>query len=72
MTLYVVLDLLGAGRVVGVFDDRARAERVIGDFHHYYKLFPIELNRIDRSVLGWAVSDAQRAWLLGFVDEGPG
>jgi hypothetical protein len=49
MQLYVVLDLLGAGRVVGVFDERARAEHVIGEFSHYYKLAAVELRGVAHS-----------------------
>jgi hypothetical protein len=69
MTLYVVVDLLGAGRIVGVFDERSRAEKIIGGFGHYYKLHEIEMNRVDPAVLGWAVNDEQRAWLRQFLDE---
>jgi hypothetical protein len=40
MMLYVVVDLMGAGRLVGVFDDEAYALRVVGEFPQYYKVLP--------------------------------
>jgi hypothetical protein len=39
VTLFVVVDLMGAGRVVGVFEREATARRVIGDFPQYYKVW---------------------------------
>jgi hypothetical protein len=39
VTLFVVVDLMGAGRVVGVFEREAAARRVIGDFPQYYKVW---------------------------------
>jgi hypothetical protein len=39
-SVFVVVDTMGAGRVVGVFDSENLAVRVIGGFGAYYKLFP--------------------------------
>lgn len=38
MYLFVVLDTKGCGRVLGVFDDRQRAEEITRRFPHYYRL----------------------------------
>ncbi|MBI4511008.1 MAG: hypothetical protein HY698_15350 [Deltaproteobacteria bacterium] len=37
-SLFVVLDLVGAGRVVGAFNSSAHARAIIGEFGHYYKV----------------------------------
>jgi hypothetical protein len=71
MNLWVVLDLMGAGRIVGVFDSEEAARRVVGPHSEYYKVHQVELNRIDPRVLDWVVRPDQRAHLaqlLG-VDE---
>ena len=43
MHLFVVLDTKGSGRVLGVFDDRQRAEEITGRYPHYYHLRPAGL-----------------------------
>lgn len=63
MDLYVVLDTMGDGRVVGVFDSEAAAAQVIGEFRAYYKLHRCRLNEITAEALGWARDDLQRAHL---------
>ena len=65
--LYVVIDTLGDGRIVGVFSSEQAARQVIGEFDHYYKLRTCVLDRVDPDVVGWARTDAQRAWLQQFI-----
>jgi len=65
--VFIVLDLMGGGRVVGVFDTAKQAQRVIGDFPQYFKLFRHELNRVGPEVLGWAQNAAQEAHLRQFI-----
>jgi hypothetical protein len=43
MYLFVVLDTKGSGRVLGVFDDRQRAEEITRRYPHYYHLRPAGL-----------------------------
>ena len=67
--LYVVLDRQGAGRVVGVFDSRALAERVLAVNLPYYELFECSVNIINASALGWLPTDAHRTALRTIADE---
>ena len=59
-TLYIVIDTIGDGRVVGVFDSHERAARLIEIDPLYYKLAERTLNQIDPEALRWARSDEQR------------
>jgi len=67
--LFVVVDLMGSGRVVGVFDSERAAARVVGEFGEYYRITRCRINRIDPDVVDWARTDAQRDWLQKLVDE---
>jgi hypothetical protein len=67
MDVFVVIDTLGDGRIVGVFSSEESAREVIGEWGHYYKLHPCRMNRVDPAILGWARSDEQRRWLERFV-----
>ncbi len=60
MELFVVIDTKGSGRVVGVFDDRGRAESVAQSSPSYYRVHAASLNEINPEVLDWADSDEQR------------
>lgn len=61
--LFVVVDTMGAGRIVGVFDTLTAAERVVGGFAAYYKIERCQPNRIDPVALKWTSSPEQRAHL---------
>ncbi len=67
--VYVVFDRQGAGRVVGVFDDRARAERVAAVNLPYYELFECQVNAINPSALGWLPTDEHRKALRAIAAE---
>ena len=69
MDLWIVIDLMGAGRLVGVFDSAERAARVVGAFSHYYKVFPCRLNQIAPDVLDRTPDQAQRQWLAELMRE---
>jgi len=60
--VHVVYDLGGAGRVVGVFLDAARAERVVAINPAYYKRTSLPLDTIAPAALAWA-GDDRRATL---------
>jgi hypothetical protein len=66
--LFVVIDVMGAGRVVGVFDSERAARHVIGDFPEYYKLYVCRLNALDPTIIEWARNDEQAEWLRRIVD----
>ena len=68
MDLFIVVDIMGAGRVVGVFNSKAAAQHVIGEFPAYYQLHQCKMNRVDPEALAWALNDAQRQWLRGIID----
>jgi hypothetical protein len=67
MDLYVVVDFKGHGRLVGVFDDRKKAERVTTANPAYYKLYPATLNRIGEDALAWVDDADQRKFLEGLM-----
>jgi hypothetical protein len=66
--LYVVVDTMGAGRIVGVFDNEPRAREIIGPFGAYYKLYRCRLNQIDPEVLGWTKDPEQLAHMRRLVE----
>lgn len=66
---WIVLDQMGDGRVVGIFDSAARAERVVGEFSGYYKIHACRLNRIAPDVVHWSPFAAQREWLTELLRE---
>jgi hypothetical protein len=57
--LSVVYDTGGAGRVVGVFDDDARARAVVSANPAYYRLTACELNAVTPAALEWAAPDVR-------------
>jgi hypothetical protein len=59
--LYVVYDTGGAGRLVGVFDDAARANAVIAANPAYFRLTACTPNTISAAALDWAAADVRRA-----------
>ena len=59
--LYVIYDTGGAGRLVGVFDDPARANAVAGANPAYFRLTPCTPNTITAAALDWANADVRRS-----------
>ena len=64
--LYIVIDTKGSGRVLGVFNRRELAAKIVDRFPHYYKMHQCRLNQINAEVLDWADDDAQRRFLAQF------
>jgi hypothetical protein len=60
-TVHVVYDLGGAGRVVGVFRDAARAARVVALNPAYYKLTSLPLDTVTPAALQWAGDERRPA-----------
>jgi len=70
--LFVVVDTLGAGRVVGVFDSKERAEEVVAIEPAYYRLFDCTLNRVNRTAMEWArTAEQKRALALLIAAQEP-
>lgn len=63
MSLFVVLDVSGAGRVLGVFDSETTARALVDRYPHYYKLHRVEPNQIAEEAEQWALDDGQREFL---------
>ncbi len=63
MDLYIVFDLKGAGRLVGVFDDEHVAKTLADRDPAYYKIYSTQLNEVNPDTLAWASSEDQRAFL---------
>jgi len=57
--VHVVLDLSGAGRVVGVFDSEGAAEKVKAVNPAYYRRFAAPLNSINSGCLAWLQDGGQ-------------
>lgn len=57
--VHVVLDLSGAGRVVGVFDTEAAAEKVKAVNPAYYRRFAAPLNTINAGCVAWLQDQGQ-------------
>ena len=66
-TVYVVLDLSGAGRVVGAFDSVAAAEQVKAVNPAYYRCYPAPLNRINVVCLDWLQDEEQQRALRALM-----
>lgn len=60
MKVYVVYDLGGAGRVVGVFRSAARANRVVSVNPAYYRVTACKLDDVTDSAFEWLESLDQR------------
>jgi len=58
--LFAVFDSQGSGRLVGIFDTKEKAERVIRVNPHYYTLHECRLNAVNLSVLCWVQTEMQR------------
>jgi hypothetical protein len=69
MELYVVIDTKGSGRLLGVFDTRARADEVSALSPLYYRMHTVALNRINPDVLDWADDDEQKDALRKLIDD---
>jgi hypothetical protein len=69
MQLYVVVDTLGAGRVVGVFPSRDRADTLVAIEPSYYQLYECRLNEVNPIALDWARTEEQRAALRRLMDD---
>ena len=65
MDVYVVYDLKGAGRVVGVFRHAERARRVVAINPAYYKLTFCRLDEISDVAFAWLAAPEQREALAG-------
>ena len=59
--LYVIYDTGGAGRLVGVFDDRARADAVLTANPAYFRLTACTPNTITAAALDWAAPNVRRS-----------
>lgn len=69
MELYIVVDTKGSGRILGAFDARDRAEKIVSAYPAYYKLHTCTLNVINSEVLDWADDEDQRAALQELLDK---
>jgi hypothetical protein len=63
MKLYAVLDTKGDGRLVGVWDSKRIAHKLISRFPAYYKLHIVELNKINQHILNWIDNEEQKQFL---------
>jgi hypothetical protein len=59
--LFVVYDTGGAGRLVGVFDDAARADAIVRANPAYFRLTRCTPNTVTRAALAWASPDVRSA-----------
>jgi hypothetical protein len=69
MELYIIVDTKGSGRILGAFDSRERADRIVNHYPAYYKLHTCRLNKINAEVLDWADDDEQREALRRLLAE---
>ena len=67
--VYIVYDTKGAGRILGVFDTEEKARRISDKYPAYYHLSTVELNKINKEVLNWVDSEAQKIFLEYVIDE---
>ena len=58
--IYVVTDTKGAGRVVGAFDSRERAESIRGVDKAYFRLTALPFNVVNPVAIEWLLSTTQR------------
>lgn len=58
--VFVVYDLGGAGRVVGVFRDGARAQRIVAINPAYYRLTRCKLDEVSPAAFEWLKWPNQR------------
>jgi len=69
MDLFVVYDTKGSGRVIGVFDDLARAQSVTEINCHYFRLRRCTLNSVNSEIVRWALSDRECNLLAALVPQ---
>ena len=67
MKLYVVLDTKGDGRLVGVWDSKSNANKLIKNYPAYYKLHIVELNKINKNILSWTDNKEQKIFLQEII-----
>lgn len=60
VNVFVVLDTMGAGRIVGVFSRLARAAAVRSVNPSYYRLIPTRVNDINPECVRWLLDRAGR------------
>ena len=60
MTVFVVYDLSGAGRVVGVFRSAYRANRIVSVNPAYYRVTRCKLDDVTDAAFDWLESMDQR------------
>ena len=60
MKTYVVTDTKGAGRVVGVFVDADRAERIRAIDPNYFRLIALEVDAINPGAVEWLPTQEKR------------
>ena len=58
--IYIVTDTKGAGRVVGAFDNRERAESIRGVDKAYFRMTVLPFNAVNPVAIEWLLSTAQR------------
>ena len=60
MKLFVVIDTVGCGRVLGVFDSERKARKAVAVAPAYYKLHELSLNELNASSRNWTTNDEHR------------
>ena len=68
--IYVITDTKGAGRVVGAFVDRDRAETIRGIDKAYFRLTALPVNSVNPVAIEWLLSAEQREHLRRALDAG--
>jgi hypothetical protein len=68
MKLYAVLDTKGDGRLVGVWNSKSMANKLIKRFPAYYKLHTVELNKLNKNILSWTDNEEQKKYLEALMD----
>ncbi len=57
---HVVVDTKGAGRIVGVFTDPERAQRIYAIDPNYFRVISIEADTINPAAIEWLRSPEKR------------
>ena len=61
--VYIIVDTKGAGRIVGAFDQRERAEAIRSIDKAYFRLTALPLNSVNPVAIEWLLSTDQREQL---------
>jgi hypothetical protein len=69
--VYVVVDMKGAGRIVGVFGDSRRAEEVQSVNPSYYKVVPTIPNEVNKDCFRWLQNEHEREALRAVAEKEP-